>query len=149
MQSQATKFKSTLEEKFHQSFALPYEQSRFAYKVVHHYTPDWCLAPNHFIETKGRWESADRSKLKAVIAQNPHIKIVMVFQNSKTKLNKKSSTTYADWCDKHQITYFQFGTPELTQYIAQFIDEPVNLAKSHVGDCIELTHRDHAILTHC
>ena len=44
--------------------------------------------------------------------QNPTIDIRFVFTNSKNKINKKSKTTYADWCDKYGFKYADKVIPE-------------------------------------
>ncbi len=113
-------YKSKLEEKFAKQYGLEYEPDRIPYVVQHQYTPDWKLADNIYLETKGRWLSADRTKLKAVLAQNPSITVVMVFQNPNNKLNKNSNTTYADWCEKNGVEWFKYGTQELTDYISKY-----------------------------
>lgn len=71
----------------------------------HKYHPDFKLPNGIFIETKGRFTSADRKKHLLIKDQNPELDIRIVFQNSKTKLSKASKTTYADWCTKNGILY--------------------------------------------
>lgn len=112
-----TKFKSGLEKKFSTDHNLEYEPTKFKYTLEHSYTPDWKLGENHYIETKGRWISSDRTKLLAVLQSNPELTIVMVFSNPNTKLSKKSKTSYSDWCNKHKIKWFKVGTEELKEYI--------------------------------
>ncbi len=62
------------------------------------YTPDFVF-PTIIIETKGAFNSADRKKMKMVKNQNPKMDIRFIFSNSKTKIGKKSKTTYGHWCD--------------------------------------------------
>jgi len=38
--------------------------------------------------------------------------IRFVFSNSRNKLNKKSKTTYADWCDKHGFKWADKQIPK-------------------------------------
>jgi len=54
-----------------------------------------------FIETKGLFTSADRQKMRLVKEQHPEKDIRFVFSNSRSRISKKSSTTYAMWCDKY------------------------------------------------
>lgn len=54
-----------------------------------------------YVETKGRFTSADRVKHLAIQAEKPHLDIRFVFTNPKTRLSKASKTTYADWCESH------------------------------------------------
>ena len=69
------------------------------------YIPDWKIKPYTYIETKGLFSSADRQKILTVIKCNPEVKLYMLFQNSKVTLNKKSKTTYSNWCDKFGIEW--------------------------------------------
>lgn len=84
---------------------LPYEfeAESFEYIIKSKYTPDFKIAHNVFIETKGLFDSADRRKMKAFVAQYPKIKVYMLFGNSTNKIRKGSKTTYAMWCKKYGI----------------------------------------------
>ena len=72
---------------------------------VRKYTPDFTFqkkdGTDMIIETKGRWVTADRMKMKQVVKQHPHLDIRMVFQNPNARISKTSRTTYAQWCEKH------------------------------------------------
>lgn len=88
-----------------------YERDRLSYTVPesqHYYTPDFKVGDTYY-EAKGIWDAEDRKKMLLVIAQYPHKKFVMVFYNQNYKIYKGSKTTYAMWCDKHQIAW---TTPE-------------------------------------
>ncbi|MFN3914758.1 MAG: hypothetical protein ACK4K3_07545 [Aquabacterium sp.] len=71
----------------------------------HKYTPDFLLPNGIFVETKGRFVTADRQKHLLIKAQHPELDIRFVFSNSKQRISKTSKTTYADWCDKHGFAY--------------------------------------------
>jgi hypothetical protein len=58
-----------------------------------------------FVETKGRWTSADRLKMKHVLASNPGVDIRMVFQSPTQKISKNSKTTYESYANKLGINY--------------------------------------------
>ena len=58
-----------------------------------------------YIETKGRWTTADRTKMKHVLQSNPGIDIRMVFQNPNQKLSKTSPTTYETFARKLGIMH--------------------------------------------
>jgi len=94
-----TKFKSNLERQFSKTFGLKYETTSIPYVVTHRYTPDFEVSKIAFIETKGMFTGQDRNKHKYIKKQHPHLKILIVFENSKRKLSTRSKTTYADWCD--------------------------------------------------
>jgi len=111
--------KNSFEQKFKDTYNLEYEPDRLDYTIVHKYTPDWKLTENTYFETKGRWISSDRSKIRAVLKQNPSVQIVMIFQNPKLKLSKSSKTTYSDFCDKHAIPWFDYKD---TRGIKDFIN---------------------------
>lgn len=69
------------------------------------YTPDFVQNNGIVIETKGRFMSKDRSKHLMLKKQYPNLEIRFVFSNPKARLNKRSNTTYGDWCDKHGFKY--------------------------------------------
>ena len=70
------------------------------------YTPDFPIQNSQLvIETKGAFNSADRKKMKTIKAQNPNLDIRFIFSNSKTKIGKKSKTTYAKWCELKGFKY--------------------------------------------
>ena len=71
----------------------------------HTYTPDFVLPNGIIIETKGRFVLADRKKHLLIKSQHSELDIRFVFTNSKNKINKKSKTTYADWCIKYGFKY--------------------------------------------
>ena len=104
------KFRSKLEEKVatllkELGVSYEYESTQVPYVIQHNYTPDFLL-PNHvYLETKGYWDAADRRKVLAVKRDNPLIDLRMVFQSPYNTISKKSKTTYAKWCDKHNIPW--------------------------------------------
>ena len=105
-----SKFRSKLEEKVatllkELGVSYEYESTQIPYVIQHNYTPDFLL-PNHvYLETKGYWDAADRRKVLAVKRDNPLIDLRMVFQSPYNTISKKSKTTYAQWCDKHDIPW--------------------------------------------
>jgi hypothetical protein len=89
-----------------------YESTHLEYTVKHRYTPDLVLcrpggynfAVGFFVEVKGKFTPADRTKTLAVLAANPGMDLRFLFQRD-NKLNPKSKTRYSDWCEKHGIQY--------------------------------------------
>ena len=104
------KFRSKLEEKVatllqQLGISYEYESEKLSYTIEHNYTPDFLLPNYVYLETKGYWDAADRRKVLAVKRANPDIDLRMVFQSPFNKISKKSKTTYAKWCDKHDIPW--------------------------------------------
>lgn len=90
-----------------------YEPMRIEYKKTCHYTPDFYLLSNGiFVEAKGRFTSADRSKHLLLKAQHPELDIRFVFQAPHNKLNARSKTTYASWCDRHGFKWAEGTIPD-------------------------------------
>ena len=93
-------------------YPLNYETETLNYIVPERkakYTPDFVFVKKNgsfmFIETKGRWTSADRLKMKHVLASNPGIDIRIVFQSPAQKISKGSKTTYEAYAVKLGIKY--------------------------------------------
>jgi predicted nuclease of restriction endonuclease-like RecB superfamily len=116
-------FRSGLEDKIANQIAqagLPviYEQEKVNYTVperASHYTPDFKLPKTggfFYVETKGRWVTADRQKHLLLKKQHPDLDIRFVFSNQNQKLYKGSPTTYAAYCDKHGFVYANKVIPE-------------------------------------
>lgn len=92
-----------------------YEQHVIEYTkpaTKHKYHPDFKLPNGIFIETKGRFLPDDRRKHVLIKEQHPELDIRILFQNAKTKISKNSKTTYADWCDKHNIKWAEKSIPQ-------------------------------------
>ena len=108
-----SKFRSKLEEKVaillqELGISYEYESTKVPYIIQHHYTPDFVLPNYTYLETKGYWDATDRRKILAVKKDNPYLDLRMVFQSPYNKISKKSKTTYAMWCDKHDIPWTSY-----------------------------------------
>lgn len=107
------KYKSGLEDQVAEQLTstnvpFKYEPSdgKIKYTVpaeVRSYTPDFYITTKSgktiIVETKGLWDSDDRKKHRLIKEQYPELDIRFVFHRSKTKLSKRSNTTYADICE--------------------------------------------------
>ena len=108
-----SKYRSKLEERIAElldvlHISYEYESIKVPYTIQHNYLPDFVL-PNHiYLEAKGYWEPSDRRKVLAVKRDNPDIDLRMVFQAPYNKISKKSKTTYAQWCEKHDIPWTSY-----------------------------------------
>lgn len=112
-------FKSKFEQTIATYYQLrAYETVKIKYTVpatTRTYTPDFPQTDKLFIETKGIWDSTDRKKMLQVIEEHPDKKFILYFQNARTKIHKKSQTTYADFCDKHGIEWYCWRTKQLSK----------------------------------
>ncbi len=104
------RFKSGLEKKAWDMMPkdTTYETDKIKYLVEHTYNPDFTIRPNTYIETKGRFLSADRAKHLYIKEQHPEVKVYFLFGNAENKLTKSSKTSYADWCTKYGFEYADF-----------------------------------------
>ena len=107
------KFRSKLEENVAGlleglGISYQYESEKLSYTIEHNYTPDFVLPNYTYLETKGYWDAADRRKVLAVKKANPQIDLRMVFQAPYNTISKKSKTTYAKWCEKHDIPWTSY-----------------------------------------
>ena len=108
-----SKFRSKLEERVaillqELGISYEYESTKVPYTIQHTYHPDFVLPNYVHLETKGYWDAADRRKVLAVKRDNPELDLRMVFQSPYNKISKKSKTTYAMWCEKHDIPWTSF-----------------------------------------
>jgi hypothetical protein len=102
--------------------AYEYETLTILYRVeeTRKYTPDFILSNGIVVETKGRWVTADRKKLKLIKQQYPHLDIRLVFSNPNQRISKTSKTTYGKWAADH-------GFPFAKQFIPEaWLAEPPN-----------------------
>ena len=107
------KFRSKLEEKVADlleqlGVLYEYEHKKLGYTIEHNYTPDFRLPNNIYLEIKGYWDAEDRRKCLAVKRCNPDIDLRMVFQSPYNTISKKSKTTYAMWCERHDIPWTSY-----------------------------------------
>ena len=94
-----------------------YEPGPIEYTKSHKYTPDIYLENGILIEVKGRFTSADRTKHLMIKRQHPELDIRFVFQAPYNTLNRRSKTTYADWCERHGFMWADNNIPQ------EWIDE--------------------------
>ena len=104
------KFRSKLESDIanlleHLGVSYEYESEKLGYTIEHTYTPDFVLPNYTYIEAKGYWSPSDRRKILNVKKANPDIDLRMVFQSPYNTISKKSKTTYAKWCERHDIPW--------------------------------------------
>lgn len=104
-------YKSNFEAEFAKRYPqLEYEKDKIEYVVTHTYNPDWKVKEGVYFETKGLFRASDRAKILHIKEQHPEITVYMIFQNPNNKLNRASRTTYAQWCDKHDVPWATIDT---------------------------------------
>jgi hypothetical protein len=95
------------------SIKFEYENFSIPYVITKHYYPDFFISDyNFFVEYKGYFKPSDRGKHLLFKQQHPNIDIRFVFQNARNKINKKSKTTYGDWCDRHGFIWAEGTIPK-------------------------------------
>jgi len=77
----------------------------------HYYTPDFVLGNGVIIEAKGRFTSAQRTKMREVVAANPDKDVRMLFMKNNW-ITKKKKHKYSDWCEKNGIKYAFMKVPK-------------------------------------
>ena len=105
-----SKYRSKLEEKIADlleglDVSYEYETAKVPYTIQHIYNPDFILSNKVHLEAKGYWSAEDRRKIKAVKRDNPDLDLRMVFQAPFNTISKRGKTTYAQWCERHDIPW--------------------------------------------
>jgi len=85
--------------------SFEYESTKVPYILQCNYTPDFLLPNGVYLETKGHLTPEDRRKMVAVKKANPDLDIRFVFQAPYNKIEKRSKTTYAAWCEKNNFKW--------------------------------------------
>ena len=112
-ESKNIKFRSKLEENIANlleglGVSYQYESEKLSYTIEHNYTPDFVLPNYTYLEAKGYWSAEDRRKILNVKKSNPEIDLRMIFQAPYNTISKKSKTTYAKWCERHDIPWTSY-----------------------------------------
>lgn len=84
------------------------------------YTPDFLLPNGIIVETKGRFITSDRQKMRWIKEQYPDLDVRFVFSNPNTPINKGSTTSYGKWAASHGFLFAAKLIP------LDWLDEPVN-----------------------
>ena len=100
-----------------------FETLKLPYRVEknHTYTPDFPVGKRIIIETKGRFQTADRMKMLEIKKQHPEYEFRFIFNNSKSKISKVSATTYGKWCEKNGFKYADKVVPQ--EWIEEILKE--------------------------
>lgn len=113
-------YKSQFEKNVAKAFKVNGIKFEYEPEVVHFiqpekkrkYIPDFKVrtkkAGVFLVETKGKLTAEDRKKLVWVKEQNPKLKLILVFMNSRNKLRKGSPTSYGEWATKNGFEWYDF-----------------------------------------
>ena len=106
-----------------QPFGFSYEPCQIDYRVERKYTPDFVYELNgrvYYIECKGYFRSGDTQKYRAInqcLKENEELIFVLMKPNQ--KVSKSTKNTMAQWCDKHDILWYNIETlKELVDYVS-------------------------------
>lgn len=71
------------------------------YVIPYWYLPDFILPNGVIVEAKGYLRPRDRTKMRKVKENNPHLDIRFVFQDANKRLTKsKNSEMYWEWAER-------------------------------------------------
>lgn len=114
----------------YEAVKIPYEKP----VTKHTYTPDFPLSDVLIVETKGRFVTADRQKHLLIKKQHPHLDIRFVFSNSRARISKTSTTTYAMWCEKNGFKYADKEIPK--EWLQELRKGPVRVTGMGKTKCL-------------
>lgn len=111
-----SKYRSALEDKVVPAAlerGAEYEPIRLTYVgAPRHYKPDLVLPNGIVIEIKGWFTPADRAKTERILKTYPGLELRFVLERPETRLNGKSKTTCAMWCDARNIKWARGTIPQ-------------------------------------
>ena len=106
-----------------QPFGFSYEPFQVDYIIPRKYTPDFVYErgdKTYLIECKGYFRAGDTQKYRSVkncLAENEELIFVLMKPNQ--KVSKSTKNTMAEWCDKHEILWYNIDTlQELVGYVS-------------------------------
>ena len=100
----------------YETVVIPWEISE-----TRRYTPDFLLPNGIIIETKGRWVTADRKKLRHIREQHPDIDLRIVFSAPRARISKQSKTMYYQMAERLGIPWAKGLIP------VEWLNEPKNM----------------------
>jgi hypothetical protein len=124
--SKHSNFRSGFEEdvaKQLQPFGFSYEPFQVDYIIPRKYTPDFVYEKNgrtYLIECKGYFRAGDTQKYRAISRSIPWTQeLIFVLMKPNQKVSKSTKLTMAEWCDKHNILWYNIDTlKELVDYVS-------------------------------
>ena len=106
-----------------QPFGFSYEPFQVDYIIPRKYTPDFVYERGdraYLIECKGYFRAGDTQKYKAISRSLPWTQeLIFVLMKPNQKVSKSTKLTMAEWCDKHNILWYNIDTlKELVDYVS-------------------------------
>lgn len=82
------------------------QEPKIRYTLPKCYVPDFKLPNGVYVEAKGYFRSADRTKMLRVKKENPSLDIRLLFQRANQRLTKSpNSMMYWEWAEKHEFPW--------------------------------------------
>ena len=106
-----------------QPFGFSYEPFQVAYRIERKYTPDFVYEYNertYLIECKGYFRAGDTQKYRSIAnCLGSDQELIFILMKPNQKVNKSTKLTMAEWCDKHEILWYNIDTlKELVDYVS-------------------------------
>ena len=92
-----------------------YEERKFRYSLIKTYKTDFAvhtLGGDVMVEVKGWFPTAERTKIKSVLRDNPDLRLLVALQRPNAAITRDSKTTLAMWCEKNSIPWCPCPIPE-------------------------------------
>ena len=106
-----------------QPFGFSYEPFQIPYVIERKYTPDFVYELNgrtYLIECKGYFRAGDTQKYRSIAnCLGSDQELIFILMKPNQKVNKSTKLTMAEWCDKHEILWYNIDTlKELVDYVS-------------------------------
>ena len=106
-----------------QPFGFSYEPFQVPYRIERKYTPDFVYEYNertYLIECKGYLRAGDTQKYRSIAnCLGSDQELIFILMKPNQKVNKSTKLTMAEWCDKHEILWYNIDTlKELVDYVS-------------------------------
>ena len=106
-----------------QPFGFSYEPYQIPYVIERKYTPDFVYESNgrtYIIECKGYFRAGDTQKYRSIAnCLGSDQELIFILMKPNQKVSKSTKNTMAQWCDKHNILWYNIDTlKELVDYVS-------------------------------
>ena len=106
-----------------QPFGFSYEPFQVPYRIERKYPPDFVYEYNertYLIECKGYFRAGDTQKYRSIAnCLGSDQELIFILMKPNQKVSKSTKNTMAQWCDKHNILWYNIDTlKELVDYVS-------------------------------